>query len=465
MKSMEKKETIFALSTPYGRSAIAVIRLSGSNSLNVAKKLTKKKKISQRTATFVSIFDRKGSIIDRGLIIFFKAPSSYTGEDMLEIHTHGSIAIINKIFDILEKSSGCRFALPGEFSKRAFLNGKNDLIHFEGLANLISSETEQQRIVASKQTFGQTQNICKLWREIIVENLAILDSAIDFPEEGESYNIKVILNNLKKLVQNVKKAMEFSDTCEQVYNGQDIIIFGPPNGGKSSFYNLLCQENKAITSSVKGTTRDKNTSYLEIFGFKTTITDTAGLRKAKNLIEKQGVKKTLQILDVSSNFILILSPDSFSKKNSDFIEDTIKKIKDRNLVVVFNKEDLDSFSSVKTKWINQIPNLKRLKSFSISCKNNRNNYKILISLMKFLNKNLLLIDRNLNQNYYFFEKGQRSIILSMIGDLEMCIKNINDIEIASDYLSKSLSTLDTLYGKSDIEDRLEIVFNKFCIGK
>ena len=384
---------------------------------------------------------------------------------MLEIHTHGSVAIINKIFDILEKFSGCRFASPGEFSKRAFLNGKNDLIHFEGLANLISSETEQQRIVASKQTFGQTQNICRLWRETIVENLAILDSAIDFPEEGESYNIKIILNNLKKLVQNVKKAIEFSNIFEQVYSGQDIVIFGPPNGGKSSFYNLLCQENKAITSSVKGTTRDKNTSYLEIFGFKTTITDTAGLRKAKNLIEKKGVKKTLQILDVSNNFILILSPDSFSKKNSDFIEDTIKKIKDKNLVVVFNKEDLDSFSSIKTKWKSQIPDLNKLKSFSISCKNNKNDYKILISLMKFLNKNLLLIDRNLNQNYYFFEKGQRNIISSMIDDLEMCIKNIKDIEIASDYLSKSLFTLDTLYGKSDIEDRLEIVFNKFCIGK
>ena len=155
MKFMEKKETIFALSTPYGRSAIAVIRLSGSNSLDIAKNLTKKKKISDRTANFVSLFDPKGSIIDRGLIIYFKAPSSYTGEDMLEIHTHGSIAIINKMLEILEETPGCRFALPGEFSKRSFVNGKNDLSHFEGLANLILSETEQQRIVASKQTFGQ----------------------------------------------------------------------------------------------------------------------------------------------------------------------------------------------------------------------------------------------------------------------------------------------------------------------
>ena len=207
---MEKKETIFALSTPYGRSAIAVIRLSGSNSLNVAKKLTKKKNFSNRTANFVSFFDNKDFIIDRGLIIFFKSPSSYTGEDMLEIHTHGSIAIINKMFGVLAKITGCRFALPGEFSKRAFINGKNDLIHFQGLANLISSETEQQRIVASKQTFGQTQNICKEWRQVIVESLAILYSAIDFPEEGEDYNIDAIVKNLKKLIQTAEKAIEFS---------------------------------------------------------------------------------------------------------------------------------------------------------------------------------------------------------------------------------------------------------------
>ena len=166
---MGKNDTIFALSTPYGRSAIAVIRLSGPNSLNVAKKLTKKKNFSHRKASFVTFFDNKGYIIDRGLIIFFKSPSSYTGEDMLEIHNHGSIAIINKMFETLEKINACRFALPGEFSKRAFINGKNDLIHFEGLANLISSETEQQRIVASNQTFGQTQNICKEWREKLLK--------------------------------------------------------------------------------------------------------------------------------------------------------------------------------------------------------------------------------------------------------------------------------------------------------
>ena len=462
---MKNKETIFALSTPYGRSAISVIRLSGPNSLNVAKKLTKKCNLSPRKVSFATFFDSKGYIIDRGLIIYFKSPSSYTGEDMLEIHNHGSIAIINKMFEVLEKIIGCRFALPGEFSKRAFINGKNDLIHFEGLANLISSETEQQRIVASRQTFGQTQNICKEWREVILENLAILDSAIDFPEEGEDYNLKVILKNLTKIIKTAKKAIEFFNTCEQTYNGQDVVIFGPPNSGKSSFYNLLCQENKAITSSIKGTTRDKNTTQLEIFGLKTTITDTAGLRKANNYIEKKGVKKTLQILDTSKNFILVLSPDSFSKMNTSFIEDAISKIKDKNLVVVYNKNDLTSFMKAKTKWVSQIPSLGKFNNFSISCKENKSNYQMLSSLMKFLNKNLLSIDRNSNENYYFFEKAQISIISSMVDNLEMCIKNIKNIEIASDYLSRTLSSLDTLYGKSDVEDRLEVVFNKFCIGK
>ena len=233
---------------------------------------------------------------------------------MLEIHNHGSIAIINKMFETLGKTIGCRFALPGEFSKRGFINGKNDLIHFEGLANLISSETEQQRQVASNQTFGQTQNICKEWREVTVENLAILDSAIDFPEEGEVYNFKTILKNLKKILQTAKKSIKFSETCQQAYSGQDVVIFGPPNSGKSSFYNLLCQENKAITSSIKELLEIKNTTNLKSLVFKATITDTAGLRKASDLIEKQGVKKTLQILDISKNFILVLSRTLFLKR-------------------------------------------------------------------------------------------------------------------------------------------------------
>ena len=134
-------------------------------------------------------------------------------------------------------------------------------------------------------------------------------------------------------------------------------------------------------------------------------------------------------------------------------------------MVVYNKKDLTSFQSVKKKWVSQIPNLDQINSFSISCKQNKSDYQILITLMKFLNKNLLFVDRNLNENYYFFEKSQISIISSMVIDLEMCIKNIKNIEIASEFLSKSLMSLDTLYGKSDVEDRLEVVFNKFCIGK
>ena len=134
-------------------------------------------------------------------------------------------------------------------------------------------------------------------------------------------------------------------------------------------------------------------------------------------------------------------------------------------MIVYNKKDLTSFQSVKKKWLSQIPSLDQINSFSISCKQNKSDYQILISLMKFLNKNLLFVDRNLNENYYFFEKSQISIISSMVIDLEMCIKNIKNIEIASEFLSKSLLSLDTLYGKSDVEDRLEVVFNKFCIGK
>ena len=465
MNKLSPPETIFALSTPYGISAIAVIRVSGPSSFKVGKIFTKKKHLEARKVYFSSILSTKGEIIDKGLIIFFKSPNSYTGEDMLEIQTHGSIAIINKILGELSNIEGCRFAQPGEFSKRAFINEKNDLIHFEGLATLISAETEMERKVSVKQTFGEAQNICEIWRRTIIENLSILEAEIDFSDEGEIFNFEKVAKNIKKVISNAKKVVKTSTIFHKSFEGLKLLLFGPPNTGKSTLYNLICQEDRAITSPIKGTTTDHISTSINVFGKKATITDTAGLRESKQSVEISGISKTLKSVKLFRNLVLVLSPDSFSIKNCKIIMNIIKEIGDQNLVVVYNKKDLNSFETTKRRWIKNIPILKKFKSISISCINNNLDSNILIKLTQFLNKNILSVDTNSNEDYYSFEAKQIEIINEMIAELELSLKNLDEIEISSNFLAKALSKLDMLYGKNNIEDRLGFIFSKFCIGK
>ena len=191
--------TIFALSTNFGPSAIAVFRISGNECKNIAKTICKIKKLKDRYAHYCKIIDLKSNLIDKGIIIFFKAPKSYTGEDLLEIHLHGSIAIVKKLTYVLSKMHNTRAALPGEFSKRAFYNGKGDLLHFEGINNLINAETENQRIIANKQVYGANSKKCADWRIKIIEILAILDANIEFTEDMKEINTTKLILDIEKI--------------------------------------------------------------------------------------------------------------------------------------------------------------------------------------------------------------------------------------------------------------------------
>ena len=460
-----KEDTIFALSTPYGQSAIAVIRISGSMSRNIAKKFCKSKKIYPRKAELTKFFDRKKKIIDSGIMIFFESPFSFTGEDMLEIQCHGGISIINKILLELSFYDNCRYAKPGEFSKRAFLNQKNGLLHYEGLANLIESETENQRIIASKQTFGESENICMIWRNLLLESIALLDAAIDFSEESESFDLDQINKTLNKIVKKATNTVKLAENSKEILYGTKVLIFGPPNSGKSSFFNYLSREDKAITSSIAGTTTDQNSNVLEISGIKTVIIDTAGLRATDKEIERIGVDRTKKAIKLLHKFILVLSPDCFTRENCDLIGDTLKSIDLKQTVLVYNKSDLAEFKEGKQRWISEVRQLKDLKSISISCAVDSKNINKLIKLNNFISKNLLTIDTLKNDDYFFSEKRQIENVQEIIKHTKDAIKNLTDLEIAVDYLTKAVKVVDELYGKNDYEERLGYVFDKFCIGK
>src|SRR5210317_887135 len=286
------KDTIYALSTPTGKSAIAVIRISGEQSLNVLKKISSIKKI-QPNKTKLTLLNFQKQIIDQVLVVFFKKPNSFTGEEMVEINCHGSNAIISKISSILE-ILGIRLAEHGEFTRRSLINDKLDLLQTEGLADLINSETEKQRSMAISGLSGKLSKFVNKTNEQLKLMLANTEALIDFSDEDLPKNIlNKILEQNKNLINRIKKEIKNSEVSKPIREGFVVSLVGKPNTGKSSFINYISKKEVSIVTNIPGTTTDAVTSTIEIDGYKFTFVDTAGIRKHKNKIEEIGIKKTI----------------------------------------------------------------------------------------------------------------------------------------------------------------------------
>tara|TARA_B100000900_G_C20385597_1_gene636374 strand:- start:38 stop:787 length:750 start_codon:yes stop_codon:yes gene_type:complete len=247
-------------------------------------------------------------------------------------------------------------------------------------------------------------------------------------------------------------------------HGANILILGPTNAGKSSLFNLLLQEDKMIVSPLKGTTTDQSEQPLNIQGKKATIIDSAGLRDSKSKIEKIGVDKTYKAFEKNDKIIVVLSPDSLETKDFYKVEKVFKNLKSKKTVVVFNKMDLKSSKIKFEEWKERIPNIKKINSITISCKESVNNPKILKKLHKFIDKNLLSVDTH-NDDYYFSEVRHIKCLKSVSNNLDQACKNISDYEISAKYLRDAMDDLDELYGKHNDEEKFGIIFNNFCVGK
>ena len=333
------------------------------------------------------------------------------------------------------------------------------------MANLIASETENQRIIATKQSFGESENIYRAWRESLLESIALLDAAIDFSDENETFGLKKVEKLLNEVVKKAANTIELAKNNQEILFGTKVLIFGPPNSGKSSLFNLLSREDRAITSDEAGTTTDQNSNVLEISGIRTVITDTAGLRNASRNVEKIGVEKTQESIKQRNKFILVLSPDCFSDENCKLIESTLKNINTKKTIVIFNKNDLPDFQAGKNLWISKIKQLKKLKNISISCASDIKNVNILVELNNFISKNLLTIDTLGNDDYFFSEKRQIDIVQKIVVHIKDALMSLDDLEISVNYLDQAVKLLDELFGKNNYEDRLGYIFNRFCIGK
>jgi len=442
--------TIYALSSGPGISGIAVIRVSGENSKKILSDLTEQPFPKKRIATLKKIKNNiNNEIIDEGIVVWFPGPNTYTGEDMVEFHVHGSKAVIDELQNVLSKYEGCRLAEPGEFTKLAFQNNKINLLKAESIGDLISAETELQRKQALKIMSGHSSNKFNFWREELIKILADLEAKIDFPEDDLPSNISEEIKSKSENIKNeIKKTLDDDKAGELIREGFKIAIIGPPNVGKSSLLNYLSKREAAIVSEKAGTTRDVIEIHLDLAGIPVTISDTAGIRDSNDEIEERGVKLAISRAEDADLNIVLLDP-----KNLDFKGFFNDQIADKSIIVI-NKSDL-----VKVNLRNSNKNIKPI---IISIKDDNNVDKLIEAIKsklknQFLKTENVLITRSRHRQH-----------------LKECFKNLNNFldkknneeyDKAAEDLRLSIRHLGTIVGKVDVEEILGSIFENFCIGK
>ena len=440
---------IYALSSGRGPSGIAIVRISGKDTLKVCKNLTKLKVINSNEVNYCQLYDPKDDkVIDpEALLLWFPGPNSYTGDDLAEFQVHGSNAVINALLKALSEQDNSRLAEPGEFTKIAFENDKIDLLKAESIGDLIHAETELQRDQAVKLVQGNASNYYNDLREKLIKSLSYIEAKIDFAEDDLPEKIlKEVQNSIKDIHQNIKKILEDNKIGEKIRDGFKVSITGEVNAGKSSLLNLLSKREVAIVSEEEGTTRDVIETFLNIDGYPVILADTAGIREAKNEVEKKGISLALsKSKEADLNIIVI---DNSSKLINTKIKDLINK----DSIVLLNKSDIKENQNHKFD----------ADTILVSVKNNKN-IDILIKKIKeklskkFTSNNSALITR----------ERHRVKLNDCSKEIDKFLKKdqYKDIELAAEDLRMATRHLGSIVGKVDVEEILGSIFKDFCIGK
>ena len=442
--------TIYALSSGPGISGLAVVRVSGSQSKVIMDSIIEGD-IKPRVATLKKIRKiNSREVIDEGIILWFPGPKSYTGDDMLEFHVHGSRAVIDALLNEISKIEKCRVAEPGEFTKNAFQNGKISLLEAESIVDLISSETEIQRRQAVDIMSGIQGKKYEGWREKLLKVLSNIEAKIDFPDEDLPQNILSNIKNTTLTVsQEIKKALDDKKVGERIREGFKISILGPSNAGKSSLLNYLSRRDVAIVSEIAGTTRDVLETHLNLDGYPVILSDTAGIRDAKDEIEKRGIKLALKKFENADLNIVVIEP------KSGYFTGVLKGlISSENTILVINKSDLAPEA--------EFENYKNLNPIIISVKEEKNLDKLILEIRNRLkNKFLSTADTIITR-----ERHRQHLIqcLSYLDSFKEK-KDIQEFDKAAEDLRLATRHLGMIVGKIDVEEVLGSIFNDFCIGK
>lgn len=444
-------KTIYALSTVFGKSGVAVIRISGEHASDVIGLMTdiKISEIKPRYAYFTDIKDSVShETLDKALLLYFKAPHSFTGEDVIEIQCHGSHAVLSSVLASLSEIAGFRLAEAGEFSRRAFYNNKMDLTEAEGLADLIDAETSEQQKYAIRQMEGGLKNLYDGWREELLKVYAYLEAYIDFPDEDIPEAIKESnLNTVFKLIKEIDEHLCNADYGERMREGFRVVIAGPANAGKSSLLNAIVKRKAAIVSDIAGTTRDAVDVNLNIKGYPVIFTDTAGIRDASDVIEQQGIEIAF---DKIKDADLVVALFDGSQDTSDIFNE-IKKDSENKLLFVANKSDKLTFE--------QCSKLKDEGCFLISVKQNK-------GIEELIN----YIGNKIAQNF----TSDSNVLITRARyreALNECVENLRrfnfdkEIELSAEDIRLAARALGKITGRIEVDEILDKIFGSFCIGK
>jgi len=440
---------IYALSSGKGPSGIAVIRLSGKDALKISEDICQKKIIKTREVNLCKFFNPSNNeLIDEGLLLTFPSPNSFTGDDLVEFHTHGSNAVISYFLKILSKQKNCRLAEPGEFTKIAFQNNKIDLIEAESIGDLIESETELQRKQAVNMVQGNASNYYNDLREKLIKSLAYIEAKIDFGEEDLPESVlKEVQNSIKEVYLDIKKILEDQKIGEKIRDGFRVSIVGQVNAGKSSLLNLLSKRDAAIVSEEKGTTRDVIEIHLNIDGYPVTLADTAGIRRTNNEVEKKGI--SLAISKSKESDLCLIMIDNSSRD----IDSKIRDLIDEDCIIVLNKSDINSKPNF---------NFNKLDVVLISVKDNQNINELITKIKNKLSKIYLT-----SNNVLVTRERHRVKLNKCLNEIDNFLKKDQnkDIEMAAEDLRLAVRHLSGIVGKVDVEEILDSIFKDFCIGK
>ena len=451
-------DTICAIATSQGVGAIAIIRISGEDSIKVVNKIFKGKdleKVESHTINYGHITDGD-KIIDEVLVSVMKAPKTFTAEDTVEINTHGGISPTNKVLELLLEN-GCRLAEPGEFTKRAFLNGRIDLLEAEAVMDMINSKTDAQRQMAINQIGGKVSDLINSLRSDMVQIISNINVNIDYPEYDDVDIItnEILIPKITSLKARIEKILKESENGKIIKEGIKTSIVGRPNVGKSSLLNALLEEDKAIVTDIAGTTRDIVEGQITINGILLNMIDTAGIRKTEDKIEAIGVEKSFKMIEDSELVLLMLNNN---ENISNDIKEIIEKIKEKHYIAIINKIDLEN------KLNRDELGIPLGKIVEISVKENKGIDDLKEKIVKMFN-----IDE-LETKDPTYLNNSRSISI-----LKRCLKSINDIEyglknnMPIDMIELDIKNiweeLGTINGTTYEEELLDEMFQRFCLGK
>lgn len=448
-------DTIAAISTSLGIGAISIVRMSGTDAIKIANKIFTKDLENVKSHTINYGFIKENDeVIDEVLISVMKAPHTYTTEDIIEINCHGGITTTNKVLEILLKN-GARLAEPGEFTKRAFLNGRIDLTKSEAVMDLLESKTETARKLAINSLQGTTAKLVDNFRDKIKQLISSIEVNIDYPEY---YDIEVItLDKIKeettKMKQELENIIKESENSKIIKNGIDTLIIGRPNVGKSSILNKFLDEDKAIVTDIAGTTRDIVEGQVMLDNIILNIIDTAGIRETEDKVEKIGVEKSLSLIEQADLIIVVLnSNEKLTKEDLELLE----KTKNKNTIVVLNKNDLERKIE-----------LEKLKEYNL-VSTNTNNLEGIDNLKDKI-KEMFNLEQISTKDYNYLT-NVRQISLAKnayqkLIDVENALKENLPVDMIEIDLRDCFDILGEITGKTYSDEIIDNLFERFCVGK